>query len=708
MAKLIWRILLMIGVGSYLFPGSISNVSARTVIQLQDSVEHYNLLRHKGAIYRDNSRQLTFSKLWQSRVQSSFSPLSLRHSALGYTNDALWLKFKVNDQSSASRKWYFTIGHPPLDHIKVYFPDTSGHYRVNKTGDRIPFHQRTIAHRQYVFSLPEGLDQYTFYVRITSESSVILNLNIWRQDAFLNHERRQQLGFGMYYGIIIIMFLYNLALLLALRDINYLYYILFIGGLGMFQFILSGLAFEYLWPSAPLINNLANPFFVGFAVFWGGNFCRKFLQIKYYHAVLNKIMWGIIGLAVLGMVAPFFTNNRISSQFVDYLVLIAVIVVSTSSFYVWYKNYKPARFFMLAWLGLLLAAALLAFESLGWIDRSFITQYGIYFGMVWLIISLSLALADRVNLMRKERLSAQQKAIKELEEKQKLKNKVNRELEAKVQQRTKEIEQQKALIEQKNQDLTDSINYAKRIQEAILPAYKLVMEVIPDSFILYKPRDIVSGDFYWLEQQGDKILLAAVDCTGHGVPGAFMSMVGNQILNKLVVEEKQEDPGAILKKLNQNIKRSLKQEHDESGTHDGMDIALCCIDKTRNQLAFAGAQRPLYLVRSGELKEWKGTPNGIGGYTPFEQNFKTHSISLESGDTIYIFSDGYPDQFGGEEKRRREKGGKKFMRSRFKQLLKDINEDSMTEQKQILNHRFNEWKGELAQVDDVLVMGVRI
>lgn len=282
-----------------------------------------------------------------------------------------------------------------------------------------------------------------------------------------------------------------------------------------------------------------------------------------------------------------------------------------------------------------------------------------------------------------------------------------RELEQKVIERTAEVVQQKEEIEHQNEkiselyeEVTDSIKYAKGLQEAILPPKELVDEVMPDSFILYKPKDIVSGDFYWIEQKKDKIYFAAVDCTGHGVPGAFMSIVGYNALNEAL--RKYETPAEILDDLNQGISKTLHNNAMGSTTKDGMDLALCCYDKKKKELQYAGAYNPLYLIRNSEITQIKADKFAIGTY--FEDHSKkytNHTLQLQKDDHIYVFSDGYADQFGGPK-------GKKFMYRRFRELLLSLTEKSMPAQRSFLNNTIEQWKGPLEQIDDILVLGVHV
>jgi serine phosphatase RsbU (regulator of sigma subunit) len=261
-----------------------------------------------------------------------------------------------------------------------------------------------------------------------------------------------------------------------------------------------------------------------------------------------------------------------------------------------------------------------------------------------------------------------------------------------------EIEHKNILLEHQKKEITDSINYAKRIQNSLLPAESTIKNKLPESFILYRPKDIVSGDFYWAHENENSILLAAVDCTGHGVPGAFMSSIGASKLNEAA--DKTSDVSEILSFLNKGVKRTLRQ-NDNNASRDGMDLALIKIDLENNFIEFAGANRPLWIFKNSGLVEVKPSKTAIGGFTNDDFHFEKHHFKLEKGDILYLFSDGYPDQFGGPK-------AKKFMAKQFKSLLESILHLPMEVQKEKINMAFDTWKGELEQVDDVCVIGVRV
>ena len=295
---------------------------------------------------------------------------------------------------------------------------------------------------------------------------------------------------------------------------------------------------------------------------------------------------------------------------------------------------------------------------------------------------------------------------------------------AEIRRQKDEIEEQKQLVDEKNKDITDSIEYASTIQTAILPAPEYLQEVLPENFILFRPRDIVSGDFYWAHQLSDgKVVATAADCTGHGVPGAFMSMIGNSLLNEIIIEKRIDKADEILNLLKDGIIRALNPEGKTEQSKDGMDLSLVVWDPNTRTVDFAGANNPLYIIRenatplqriTGEtfepnleeegkhLYEIKGDKQPIGYLSErHNQPFSTHKLKAEPGDVIYLFSDGYADQFGGPK-------GKKFKYKPFKRLLCKLQGRPMAEQLHSLETAFEDWRGNIEQVDDVCVIGIRL
>jgi serine phosphatase RsbU (regulator of sigma subunit) len=262
------------------------------------------------------------------------------------------------------------------------------------------------------------------------------------------------------------------------------------------------------------------------------------------------------------------------------------------------------------------------------------------------------------------------------------------------------IEKQKAELEFRDKNLTDSLVYAQRIQEAMFPSEEYFRTYFNESFIFLKPKDIVSGDFYWIEEKGDKIFIVGADCTGHGVPGALMSMIGLEIIEKTINEDRIEIPSEILAVLNKGLEKTFsRQKNIGTIIRDGMDIGLCVIDRKKKKAEYAGAFFPLYLIRENTLIEIKGDKLIIG-MNPAGVSYTNHEIELREDDILYIFSDGYVDQFGGTE-------NKKFMYRRFRYLLNTIHRFPVNDQRAILDENIKTWMSGNPQIDDIMVIGFK-
>ena len=257
------------------------------------------------------------------------------------------------------------------------------------------------------------------------------------------------------------------------------------------------------------------------------------------------------------------------------------------------------------------------------------------------------------------------------------------------------------VIEEKNKDITDSIEYAKTLQDAILPDKNEIRKALPRHFIYFQPKDIVSGDFYWFHNNEEKIVIAAADCTGHGVPGAFVSMMCNNLFNQAIIEQGILDPGEILTEVNKGVTFAFRQEGALARATDGMDVALCVIDTQKKKIEYAGAQRPLLQIRGGQMNEIKPDKAPIGGRVDKMHDFSTRTLESKKGDRFYMFSDGYADQFGGPK-------GKKFMIKRFKEMLLEINNKPFEEQRSHIHRALTDWQGTTERVDDILVMGFEV
>lgn len=264
-----------------------------------------------------------------------------------------------------------------------------------------------------------------------------------------------------------------------------------------------------------------------------------------------------------------------------------------------------------------------------------------------------------------------------------------------------QLEENHSKLEEVHNDITDSIVYAKRIQDATFTSISYIYEILPQSFIYYNPKDVVSGDYYWAHKDDEYVFFTVADCTGHGVPGAFMSMLGNSFLNEMIIENKIKDTNLIMDGVSNKVKLALDQKGRKGESRDGMDMVLCRLNKKTNELMYTGAKNSLLLIRDGEVIEFKGDKRPVGFYLGQNILFTAGMLTLQQNDTLYLFSDGYSDQFGGDK-------NKKYKVANFKRFLLSIQDENMDTQHGLIGKEFDQWKGDLDQIDDVCVMGVRV
>lgn len=604
---------------------------------------------------------------------------------------------------------------------------------------------------------------YTFYFKIGNISGFSPEFHVSTYDrSYFDYKlNKRNLVQGMLQGALWILFLYNLLIFVYSRDKVYLYYSLYIIGMALNFVVERGLFIEYTAASFPKLEPYAFVLATGLATIAYFQFIRYFLNTKRYMPAWDKAhLWvvriNLFTTIVLLLVLLISFNIPLSINVSNYLNLIGLLYGFVFIYYLIKEESKLSRFFIAGALFLAVGTFLSLYFLISKKSLDFDPKYFMNAGAIIEILIFSLGLGYRIRLIEKSKQKVQLELIEQLKQNDKLKEKVNRELESKVKERTAEIElqkeeilaqteslktandiliNQKREIEQKNeeitqqkrylekihQDTTDSINYASRIQNVILPSESEMKKYFSEHFIYYKPKEIVSGDFYWyryIERNNRRYFaLAAADATGHGVPGSLVSMLGISLLNETVIRNEINSSSRVLEVLRDEVKATFSHSDERLMTRDGIDMAFCVIDLDSLEMQFSGANRPLLLFRKNKklgeddefegLVEFKATKNPIGIYHK-EQPFANHAIQLEKGDVIYLFSDGYVDQVGGPE-------GRKFYLRRFRELLSEIHTKPLNEQKEIIVRTHEDWIAHkfrnnetFRQVDDMLVMGIRV
>ncbi|MDX2430103.1 MAG: 7TM diverse intracellular signaling domain-containing protein [Bacteroides sp.] len=628
-----------------------------------------------------------------------------------HQDGCIWFRFIVHSRSTHQLSFLLQPSlFSEFDDFKLYQEFNNGVVTIRKSGNSTHPKNKDVninGSDDLRVYLPPG-EADTIYLRVTlSEESVLSDLTF----TFSTHtsvnkkDRSKRLIYGIFVGIMMIMVLYHIPMFVQGRESSYLFYILYILAFLVFFINKEGYIYELTprFTSAPTTFFLMEIFLLFFLLF-GRSYLNTKHTLQSWDTILLLAVWFTVGGLILSFMILLLQGMGVNVPVFIQLGGLAINIVSVigslflaivPAMILTRENYQPARYFLFANLFLILGVAVnfaLGDYSLG--------KHGLELGVTLQILTFSIGLSERINLLKKSKEVAQRRIIDQLRENAGLKDKVNRELEDKVRERTREIQTQKEHIEKQNKEIKYSFDYAKKIQNTVLPRNEVFENLFAEHFIFFKPRDIVSGDFYWISQSGSRIVLTAADCTGHGVPGSLMSMLGITMLHEIVNEKNVMHSEEILNQLRLSIARTLKQEGKIGEQKDGIDMALMIYDTANRTLEFSGANNPLYIIRNGEMLEYKGNNMPVAYYEKMS-DFTRYTIEMKQGDRVYMFTDGFPDQFGGPQ-------GKKFKYRPFKDLLLEVSERPMEEQHRILSLIFDEWKGDLSQIDDVLVIGLRL
>lgn len=643
------------------------------------------------AVFVDQSASLEIDDMDET-VQHQFTTLSgTEVPNFGFNRANVWLKFTLDPKQLREENYILEIRNPVLDVVDIYEFHTTEFRQIGETGDLLPFSTREIEHRN--FRIPiwlSGTDEKTFFIKVNSGGEQLYApLQLWTPEQLEDADLKDHLLLGTYFGIIVFVLLFNLFIYLILKEKSNLYYVQYNLNLLLLQLGLTGYAFQFVWPNSPYLANITNPFFASTAVFALLKFSQYFLELKTTFPKVDKIFssvgWIILGNALFSIfnVQPLLYISIVGVNVLTLLLNMAIIPVTIA---VLRKGFKPAKFFLTAFLLLVLTVFGFVLTNLGVIQNEFFASYGLLIGSAFEVILLSFAIVDRFKNFKDQ-------ALANLEALNKVEREQNVVLEKKVEERTIELTT-------KQQEILSSIRYAQRIQTNMLPSENDVRQAFPESFVLYRPKDIISGDFYWIDETATAIRLAVGDCTGHGVPGAMMSILAINMVKEAHQKLPAGQPHQVLELMDVLLAEALRSG-EYNYASDGMDIVIVHIDKSNHQLQFAGAHNGLIISRDNEFIELKGTRRPLGltdqmAKTPFESS----ELTIISGDQLYAFTDGIPDQFGGDQlKKLKQKG-----------LLSWITANrhcTMLEQRDAYFNAFESWKNGEEQIDDVCLVGIK-
>lgn len=654
----------------------------------------------------DTSNRLTIKQILENSIPFS-DKVKITQSF--NSNHPHWFRLQYKNDFTQPVTRYIHLGYASL--VDVYVVQKRQLIAHNTEGVARPMTKRTLITGNYTqasFSCPAN-SEVTVYLKIKS----ISNKTIWLHPKLLTsefwkkHKQNLDIREGIFLGFLWMMMFYSLALFGSLRDVTYLHYAIYI----FLQTVYSLYTEQYIGYYIPFFGeNLdAAQYFsltLNFSFLFYFILMRYFNNLKSTHPRIDKflVVWIAINIGVI-IIGSILLNINLGwfYAFNDYFNLV-LIIVSVAFLVVLFKyNGKLGRYFVLGSFCMLAGGMISVIGNLNSVPPY---ENAIYYhaGVILEIFIFSLGISLRFRTDQKEKQAAQQELIVQLRQNEELQTNYAQELELTVEERTSELKQKNQELEQAYTQITDSVNYAQRIQQAILKNPKEIAQHFKDLFIFFEPKDIVSGDFYWFSEvstpEGTQLILAAADCTGHGVPGAFMTIMGNDFLTEIVETQQITQPGKVLDELDKKITLTLQSQERTNNAVEGMDIAIVSINQTKNIMQFAGAKNPLWRMRNGKVHQFKASSFSIGSNTQHKA-FENNLVEMIQGDVFYIFSDGFQDQFGGAHDR-------KYMKRSFREFLLQISAQSMEQQRKLLAEEFYHWKANQEQTDDVLVIGFQL
>ncbi|OJJ16294.1 hypothetical protein BKI52_33920 [marine bacterium AO1-C] len=672
-------------------------------------------------IFETTDANITIDQIASGKYDQKFSLSKVQSIIKGHSDSFFWIMVDVQNNSK-SLDWLLEYAYPTLDYVDFYYFDSkSQKWDVIETGDKRLFKNRPIFNRQFVFPINfKASSHQRLYLRVWGTGTIQIPLEIHSRAHFYKKASWSDVIYGLLYGVLVLILAHSFFLYISLKDNSYLFYIIFVLGSLLFYPADSGHSYQYVWPTQIYWANRVIPFGLAVMVTGSAIFAIFFLNIQKYSKGLFRALQVITVVSSVQVVLSFILPFRMAIEIISYTILLNSIILIASGVVSWRKGNLASRYFTVAWIIYTFGIILHALKDFGLLPERAVVWHSTEVSAVIEVVLLSMALGDKYNIFKaeKEKLSAEMLKMQEQE---------NEELERKVSERTaKLVETNEELnqtieeldltneqlnkmnieLEKKNSDITESINYAKRIQSAMLPHDTYVTQDFPQHFIFFRPRDIVSGDFYWFGKKTvdsiDYQVLIVADCTGHGVPGAFMTILASSIIHEIIKYQETFKPEAILYLLDRKLNETL-QSQTGSKVNDGMDMSIVVINEETQMLYFAGAKSPLYYVRDEVFHQIKGSIFPIGGSDQYKtaKQFDGHELKLQAGDMLYLSSDGFQDQFS------KEMGGK-YLKKNYRNLLLRISSLPIEEQAQQLQMELDNWKGGIRQTDDILIVGLLI
>jgi len=664
-------------------------------------------LSSNATFWEDQSNQSSITDAIAHFQSGEFRNMDCPDKNFGFSNSTHWLRIPIEFKGTQATKFILEAGRPTTNLMTLWQRDKTGRWTFTTVGDALPQNPNSHYFKPNLFELTLYPNHdNTLYLRFESEGDIaMLSASLFTPEEFHQHDQYEQVFLGIFFGIMVFAILSNLFLFSALRESSYLWYVLYVLSIVLLQVSLEGYASTVFFRFSSFFADRSIIFLTSATIFFVLLYSKKFLNLC---TLVNRwpSRWIDFTMSISIMAATFSLWN-------GYFYKISLILVNLSGMlsilgivyclYAGRKENRPSNpYFYAAFASLFLGTIVFILANSNILPLSFINYNSLKFGNTLEVILLSLSMAEQFSMVQKEKEKAQKEAFEKLQEINLMTDQINVRLEIEVAQRTQQLNKQNLDLEQKNKDITDSILYAATLQQSVMPELTAIKSVLPDAFVLNLPKDIVSGDFYWFGTHSERIYFAVADCTGHGVPGAFMSILGVDIFDRLI---KGKTPPAIdwmLEQLDHHLSHVFKENANLDMHEHGMDVALVCYDPIAKTLEFCGAGRPLYIrTQDGELQRIPGNKRSIGSKRMRDQAFEKETIFLKQSAWVYLQSDGFTDQFGGLE-------NKKIHRKTYESFLSELGHTSGDQQHLAFRNFLSAWKKDQEQVDDILVMGVKV
>lgn len=669
----------------------------RAYLDLSTAPSEVKVMPH-AQIFIDSTRAMT----WEEVSQQTFRPMT--EDNFGLTQDAYWIKIPLLSNRTPAEKWIVDFKYPLLDSISFMLLQNGTVIQHSLFGDALPFDNRPINHR--TISVPirlEPFKPYELVIRVSSESTVILDASIYQPDAFYMTVADDNLLFGLLYGVFVVMWVYNLFIFFSLKDWNYFLYSLCVFGIAAFFSSFYGHSYQHLIPQFTFLSERSVHLSMGFLIFSNALFARRFLELRKYSSLYDTWNKYISWFGLLAMASAVLVPFRYNAQWITYLVIATVPGLILGGYAARVRGNKAARFYVIGWLPFLMGALLLVFRNLGMLPVNSLTSNGMLVGSTFQVIFLSIALGDRYRIIKEDRERVQEENTRILKE-------FNSTKEQKVRDRTEALEEsqqelkrlretvqhQSDRLDRRKKLLDEAIEYTAMLQEAVFPTTEKLELGFPQHFVFEKPLREVSGDFYWSQEHEGLHFLAVGDCTGHGIPGALLTLVASHVLDQLV-REGHTQPDQMLADMHAEVKEILLV--GELKAFDTMDVGLAVYNPSTKELLFAGARCAMTYITNHTIQECKGDRQMVAG--PKTIQYTLHRIAVVQTTMVYLYSDGFRNQFGGVD-------GKKYKQVNLNRFFHSIHQLPCTEQWNRLAEEFEKWKGEHPQLDDVLILGFQI